>query len=148
MSRRYRRSWLCAACVAVLFAGDGCSGDGLPRQPVSGFVTLDGQPLSSGAISFYPNLLKDPDYPVVAGAMIDRGYFSIPRGKGLVPGRYEVTINSAATRAKRRQNRREPGNDAAVGKERIPAKYNSKSQMAIEIKDAAIKEINFRLVSD
>jgi hypothetical protein len=148
MSRRNWRSWLCAACVAVLFAGDGCSGDGLPRQPVSGFVTLDGQPLASGAISFFPNLLKDPLYPVAAGAMIDRGYFSIPRGEGLVPGRYDVTINSAATRGKRRQNRREPGNDRAVEKERIPAKYNSKSQMAIEIKDAAIKEITFRLVSD
>ena len=148
MSRRKWRSWLCAACVAVLFAGDGCSGDGLPRQPVSGFVTLDGQPLASGAITFYPKLLKDPDNPVAAGAMIDRGYFSIPRGEGLVPGRYDVTINSAATRGKRRQNRREPGNDRAVEKERIPAKYNSKSQMAIEIKDAAIKEITFRLVSD
>jgi hypothetical protein len=148
MSRRNWRSWLIAACVAVLFAGDGCSGDGLPRQPVSGFVTLDGQPLASGAISFFPHLLKDPDYPVGAGAMIDRGYFSIPRGEGLVPGRYEVTINSAATRAKRRQNRSEPGNDRAVGKERIPEKYNSKSRMAIEIKDAAIKEITFRLVSD
>jgi hypothetical protein len=147
MSRRYWRSWLCAASVAVLFAGDGCSGDGLPRQPVSGFVTLDGQPVSSGAISFYPSLVKDPDSYVSAGAMIDRGYFSIPRSAGLVPGRYEVMIHSA-TRAKRRQKRREPGNDQAVGKERIPAKYNSKSQMAIEIKDAAIKEINFRLVSD
>jgi hypothetical protein len=148
MSRRNWRSWLCAACVAVLFAGDGCSGDGLPRQPVSGFVTLDGQPLSSGAITFFPDLLRDPDYPVAAGAMIDRGYFSIPRGQGLVPGRYVVAINSAATRAKRRKNQREPGNDQAVEKERVPAKYNSESQMAIEIKDAAIKEITFRLVSD
>jgi hypothetical protein len=149
MSHPHWRSWLCATCVAMLFASEGCSGDGLPRQPIAGFVTLDGQPLSSGAISFYPSSLKDPNYPVSGGAMIKRGYFSIPRWQGLVPGRYEVTINSAdALKRRSRVLRGEPGNDEAVEKEHVPAKYNAKSQMAIEIKDAAIKEITFRLTSD
>jgi hypothetical protein len=149
MGRRHWLSRLTTAGVTVmLFAGVGCSVDDLPRQPISGFVTLDSQPLASGAISFYPNLLKNPDYPVIGGAMIERGYFSIPRREGLVPGRYEVSINSGESHQRNRQIRREPGNDQAIDKERMPAKYNAKSQLVVEIKDAAIKEITFHLTSN
>ena len=149
MGRRHWLSRLTTAGVTVmLFAGVGCSVDDLPRQPISGFVTLDGQPLSSGVMSFFPNLLKNPDYPVIGGAMIERGYFSIPRREGLVLGSYNVAINSGELHNRYRKTRKEPGNDQAIEKERIPAKYNANTQLAIEIKDAAIKEITFRLTSD
>ncbi len=148
MSRRHRRSRLCAAYAVVMFVGAGCSGDDLPRQPVSGFVTLDGKPLSSGAISFYPDTLEDRKFPVVAGAMIKDGNFSVPRALGLVPGRYEVAINAAWSYQGLRANDRKPGNDNAVEKEHIPAKYNARTQLAIDIKAAAIKEITFQLKSE
>jgi hypothetical protein len=148
MGRRHWHSWLSTACVAVMVACAGCSGDDLPRQPVTGFVTIDGEPLSSAAISFYPNLLKDPNQRVIGGAMIERGYFSIPRREGLVPGRYDVSINAGKSHQKNRQIRKEPGNDQAIEKERIPAKYNAKTQLSVEITSAAIKEITFHLTSD
>lgn len=148
MSCRHWRSGPCAVCVAVMFAGQGCSGDDLPRQPVSGFVTLDGHPLATGAITFCPDTLEDPDFPVMGAARIKGGYFSIPRVQGLVPGHYEVAIYS------RREQEKKPGSDKLSGnvrpvvEERIPAKYNAKSHLAIEINHNAIKEITFRLESD
>jgi hypothetical protein len=149
MSRQHWRSALFLVCVGVIFAGAGCSGDGLPRQPVSGFVTLGGQPLSSGAITLYPEILDDPEMiRIMGGAMIKDGYFSIPRSQGLVPGRYDIAINSASMRQRRRRRDREPGNDQAVEKERIPAKYNTQTHLAIDIKNAAIKEVIFHLESD
>jgi hypothetical protein len=147
MSRRYWRSALSAVCVAIIFAGEGCSDDDLPRQPVSGFVTLDGEPLSSGAISFYPDVFESSNF-VVGGAMIKEGYFTIPRTHGLVPGGYDVAIHSAHLRQSRRGRDRAPGTDRAVEKERIPAKYNTQTHLAVAIKDAAIKEITFNLKSD
>jgi hypothetical protein len=131
-----------------MFAGQGCSDDDLPRQPVSGFVTLDGQPLANGAISFYPDMLEDHNFPVVGGAMIKGGYFSIPRSLGLVPGHYEVAIFSARGRERRREKGRQPGNERAVAKEQIPAKYNTNTTLAIAIKDTVIKEITIHLKSD
>ena len=148
MSRRHRRSRLCAAYAVVMFVGAGCSGDDLPRQPVSGFVTLDGQPLSSGAISFYPDTLEDRKLPCSGGSDDQGRLFLDPARAGLVPGRYEVAINAAWSYQRRRAHEREPGNDQAVEKEQIPAKYNAKTQLAIDIKDAAIKEITFHLESE
>jgi hypothetical protein len=132
-----------------MFAGEGCSNDDLPRQPVAGFVTLDGQALSSGAISFYPDILEDPNFlPESTGAMIKDGYFSIPRTFGLVPGRYEVAINAAQPREKRSGRDREPGNDPVLKNDRIPAKYNSQTRLVVDIKNAAIKNITFHLESE
>src|SRR6187397_3012218 len=72
----------------------GCGGgDGLPRQEVSGQVTLDGQPLADGSIQFQPG--ETGGGPQVSGgALIERGSYRIGRNEGLVPGPYKVMIFS------------------------------------------------------
>jgi hypothetical protein len=147
MSRRLWRWVLYALGLAgVLFGLEGCSGDELPRQPVSGYVMLDGQPLSKGAIVFYPGL-ESRTTQVVGGTIVKNGYFSLRRADGLPPGRYEVAINSANAYNRRRPDERRGGNESPLEKERIPAKYNDHTTLAIHVNDAAIKEITFNLES-
>lgn len=50
---KFRTGFVAAA--AMLVASSGCGGgDGLPRQAISGRVTLDDQPLESALITFTP----------------------------------------------------------------------------------------------
>ena len=83
--------------LAALF---GCgSSDGLNRQAISGKVTLDGDPLTSGAILFEPT---SKDSGTAVGATIRQGSFAVSRAEGPVPGSYRVRVY-ASTR-----NRRQP----------------------------------------
>ena len=47
--------------VGSTAAGCSQSSDELPREPVSGTVTLDGQPLASGTIQFSPDGATPPE---------------------------------------------------------------------------------------
>ena len=74
--------------------------------------------------------------------------FRFSRSTGLIPGEYHVAIRAAETRPKDVTNsRQEPGDDNTVAEEVIPAKYNSETDLTIEIKDNAIKEVTFHLDS-
>ncbi len=53
MHRRFQGR-LIVAVVGVLAAGCGGTSDGLKREPVSGRVTLDGQAVGKGEITFAP----------------------------------------------------------------------------------------------
>ena len=96
MALRYGLAGLYAVAGSCVIAMSGCSGEEFLRQPVSGFVNLDGQPLANGAIMFYP--VKSNDLGIVAsgGAMIKNGYFSLPRSSGPIPGDYHVAIRGPA----------------------------------------------------
>lgn len=122
----------------------GSSGDDLPREAVSGTVTLDGAPLPSGSISFSP----DGGGPGGGGGTITDGRFSIAREVGLPPGNYKVAINSA----KKREDQTKPaqaggGKSVAVAKELIPTKYNARSQLKVEIKKGGGNDLKLELES-
>ena len=89
-----RRLNLAIVVLVALGLAVGCSGSGddLPREPVSGTVTLDNQPLASGSISFIPVSGSGG-----GGGAITDGKFSIAREGGLVPGSYTVAIYASAT---------------------------------------------------
>jgi len=71
--------------LAVTLAG--CGGD---LVSVKGVVTIDGQPLGTGNISFHPV----DGGPVGHGAIQSDGSFTIRTAteKGLAPGAYRVTV--------------------------------------------------------
>jgi hypothetical protein len=121
--------------AAVGLAVQGCSTDDeLPRQTVSGLIRLDGQPLANGIAHFYPRGSGRSRTTVMGGAMIRNGRFSIPRELGLIPGKYTVAVFSAITSdERRRDNDKSPGNGMTFARELIPAKYNSHSNLEIEI---------------
>ena len=147
MGRRRWRVGLSTVSVSVILATAGCSGEDLLRQPVSGYVYLDGKPLSLGAVIFYPAKGSNLEISINGGAMIKDGYFSIPRSSGLIPGTYNVSLRAAETRPGGHHNREGHEDDEIVAREVIPERYNTKTEVRIEIKDNAIKELTFHLDS-
>src|SRR4051794_15882853 len=86
--RRFRlAAWL---PLGMALAGCGGATDSLPREAVSGTVTLDGRPLESASIAFDPE--GGNAHPTAAGAVINNGAYSIARSDGPTPGRYRVAI--------------------------------------------------------
>jgi type 1 fimbria pilin len=68
----------------------GCGADNpLNRQPVSGTVTFNGEPVARGSIRF-DSVTKGP---TLAGGKIRKGSYTIAGEKGLAPGEYAVYIN-------------------------------------------------------
>jgi hypothetical protein len=131
-----------ASALLLLTAGCGGSGDELPRQPVSGKVTLDGQPLKAGMIQFEP---AAGDVATAGGAAVVDGSFSIARAEGLVPGKYKVRITSAGA-ATALPPGAMPGDAPPPPKEKIPAKYNAKTELSADVTKGA-NDFDFKLGS-
>jgi hypothetical protein len=141
--------------------------DDLPRQAVSGQVTLDGAPLKEGTISFRPTA----DLPTPAMVTIHQGSYSIPPAQGLVPGTYEVAIVGSespalaekalddppgpATRKQTEatdsmQRTKKFGRPAGKGEtsgSSIPARYNTATTLTAEVKKGAPNSFDFALTS-
>jgi hypothetical protein len=127
--------------LAVPLAG--CrGGDGLPRQEVSGKVSIDGQPLADGSIQFQP----DPTIPIAAvpgGAVIAAGAYRITREEGLVPGSYKVMIFSHGDAAE--AGAAAPGAQAGPPPEKIPARYNVSSTLSAVVSQEKPNVFDFAL---
>jgi hypothetical protein len=135
------RGALAALVLGTAAAGCG-GGDGLPRQAVSGSVTLDGKPLAGGSIQFQPG--PGSSAAVSGGAVIADGRFAIAREQGLVPGSYKVMIFShggaeAAPEA--------PGPQTGPPPERIPARYNASTTLTADVAQDKPNEFQFELKS-
>jgi hypothetical protein len=153
------RTWNACLLGLALAAGSGGCGDSqiphfdLPREALSGTVTIDGQPLPEGMIGFTPILEKTPadsagqsreDKPVMAGSAteIRDGKYEIPRDKGLVPGNYRVSISSNFDPAKK-----DPatGKPVRASRDVIPKRYGSESQLTAQVKKAEENILNFEV---
>ena len=94
---RPRRVAFLFALAFCLVAIGGCSGGG-SSNTVSGTVTLDGTPLKSGAVNFYPDSSKgNKDGQIYVGAINEQGQYSLAGGgkEGAPAGWYKVTVNSS-----------------------------------------------------
>lgn len=86
----YRSTILCCFIVFCMPLLAGCGhGD---RCPVSGTVTLDGQPLAEGSINFRP---AGGTKGNSAGAAVIGGKYAIESDRGLKPGEYNVVVESS-----------------------------------------------------
>lgn len=72
-----------------------------PRNPVSGVVTVGGEPLEAGEIVLSP---RDPSVPRVSARIVQGRYLMPHVGVGAGPnaGRYDVTIKGKAVPARYR----------------------------------------------
>src|SRR6476620_5618956 len=75
--------------MAVMMAAAGCGS--ASRAGVSGSVSVNGQPLEAGDLSFSP---VAPQGGPTAGAAIVRGKYKVPAEQGLLPGPYKVQIHA------------------------------------------------------
>ncbi|WP_422931236.1 hypothetical protein [Singulisphaera sp. PoT] len=157
----HRSRFTALATVVALTSAGGCgssSSDGLPRRAIYGSVTLDGVPLSKGAISF------DPAEPgstgsVSAGAVILDGDYSIDRQQGPTPGKYHVSIRSvassvadkgdsaAATKSAPGMPPRLKKGAKAKDQDQVPSKYNSNSELMADITVDGPSNFNYELKS-
>ena len=150
----YRFSGI-AVLAACGLAGCGGSSDGLPREPISGSVTFDGQPLKSGSIRFVPVQTKEG---TATGGMIADGRFDVARDDGPVPGSYQVMIFAGGeSQAAAKPDPSEPAgpglksaipqksarNDPTAGL--IPLRYNLKSELKAEVKSGGPNQYTFNL---
>jgi hypothetical protein len=109
-----------------------CS-DPAGRQGISGRVTFEGQPLKSGQIEFRPS----GNEPYQAGAVIKKGTYKIAAAQGLSPGTYRVFISHMTGGLTPEE--REAGKKPKRAVEVLPAKYNAKSQLTVEVKPGTNK---------
>jgi len=123
----------------------GCNQSPFKLVPVSGIVSLDGQPLSGGIVNFQP---------IISGSGVNAGPGSTARtgpdgrytlatirgAPGAVIGKHRVKIYSFnAETAKRSQN----GN--AAERERVPPRYNYNSTLTFDVPVAGTDKADFSL---
>jgi hypothetical protein len=119
---------------ALLLMLAACSGDSVGRTvPVKGKVTVNGEPLKRGSVTFWPNDAKGNKSPHEAGAQIgaDGTYEAFTKGKaGVPPGHYKVTISANAD---------VDNTDPSKAKSLVPSIYNTKdtTPLLIEVVDNA-----------
>jgi hypothetical protein len=142
---RARISAAVALIEALLVVVPGCggAGDGIARQAVSGSASLDGKPLDGAQITLIP-IQAGP----TAGGDIAQGVFAINRSEGPSAGKYRVMI--VAIRPTGRQVRDAdgpPGSKVAEMANVIPERYNTKTELEIEVKSQGPNTFTFELVS-
>ena len=121
----------------------GCGGhDG--RRAIEGTVTLDGEPLAKGTITFRP---QPGTSSPTAGATISGGRFSVPGDKSVLAGTFRVEIIATRKTGKKSQ-------DPILGimvdevEQYLPARYNQQSELTAEVTDAKRTPLNFALTSE
>jgi hypothetical protein len=120
------------ALLAVLV---GCQRSGSDKLvPVSGKVTLNGAPLTSGGVLFQPDVEKgNHSQHVPVGSLDAEGRYELSSAtnKGATPGWYKVAISA--------QEPIDPQNPYAPPKHLIHPKYTaaSTSGLAVEVKSNA-----------
>jgi hypothetical protein len=146
-----RRTLGLIALVGLSWLGaTGCGGDDLPRQPVSGVVDFEGQPLAKGHIQFLPGESVSP--PIAAGAEIVAGKYAIARADGLVPGTYTVRISAEGEPPKKKARAPQPeapGDMPGLGplnnEELIPTKYNSQTTLTATVTKEGPNTFDYKL---
>jgi hypothetical protein len=117
-------------CLALT----GCGG-GDRKAVVKGRVTLDGEPVPTGTVQFFP---EDKNSPSGKSGTIENGSYA---AQDVPVGKVRVVINSTKVIGKRKMY-----GDSYVEEygEEIPEKYNSKTTLVKEIKPGE-NEIDFEL---
>ena len=127
------RSCVCAGLLLVIVFGLGCGGSGRKTTPISGTVTLDGQPVPEGSITFFP----DPKEYDAEVAQIKDGEYDLR----VTPGKKRVEITASRT---------VPGKKGPYGEDvieqYIPPQYNAKTTLTPTVNESE-KVYDFALES-
>jgi hypothetical protein len=140
---RLRHALTCLAPLALAAAGCGGPSDGLAREPISGKVAVDGQPLANGLITFSP---IDAPEPVVSG-VIEGGSYTLRRSDGPIPGRHRVSIWAKAPTGKKVKDPDDPEKLVDEMKDVVPGRYNLKSELSAEVQPGGTNSFDFDLNS-
>lgn len=131
---------LILCCSVLSFVG--CTKEkNVERTQVEGMVTLNGNPVEQGVITFIP-----AGKGASAGANIESGKFVIPKQKGPSPGDYRVEIDSSIPTGKQILS-----TDGETMEEEfenpIPPKFNRLTELKVTLKTGNNQHL-FDLESD
>lgn len=122
--------------VVLALVMTGCSDPYAGRFDLSGKVTLEGQPLQDGTITFEPL----ENQKTASGGTITNGEFKVERKDGLAVGKYRVLITAGD--GKTPANEEEAGGPSGaniLSMDLIPPEWNTESKQEITIKDGENK---------
>ncbi len=140
--------WRFGLYLLVLGVVLGCQrSDDFPLAPVSGVVTLDGQPLANGCVTFQPKSgSAHPKSGLGSMAVCDeQGRYTlatIDGRPGAVVGTHRVAIYSADSNSKADMSNDDIG---AAQKELIPPRYNYRSKLTLDVAPAGTDQADFEL---
>ena len=129
--------WACAGSF-VFFSG--CGGDSSGRQPVAGMITLKGQPLAEGTISFASKAMT-PE--IFSGALIKEGRFTVPAQAGLLPGSYVVRISAPQCRTVAAEGA--PGVAGPPAMELVPPEFNAASKLEFQVQSGTKNQLELNI---
>jgi hypothetical protein len=126
----------------IAIAAVGCGSADPNRLPVAGTVTVDGRPLDAGTITFLPVEGGPP-----ASVTIEAGTFAIDAGSGPGSGPCQVEVVAIQPTGRTIPS---PDDPAAIIEEVhnvIPARYNIRTELSVQVTDPATNEFQFALSS-
>lgn len=140
-----RLAW-CMVAISVLLVPCGCNSSSTsPHKentfPVSGTVTLDGEPLADGEIHFLSPQMGTLDIVKIAA-----GKFQGEAKAG--DRRVEIRAYKDEERKPTEGEPTMPGADEASRVNYLPARYNSQSELKAPVTEAGPNEFTFELTSD
>ena len=131
------------ALLGLLALGLAGCGDA-SRQPLQGSVTLDGRPLEAGYIRFRP---EPGSSSPTAGGAVAAGTFAIDRNGGPMAGRFCVEI-TASRPVGRTTIDIETGERVQDLEQYLPPRYNSQSELEVEVTPGGGNTFQFDLQSE
>ena len=142
------RCLLALALLPVLLV-TGCSRSEIPRAAVSGYVTLDGQPLESGVVRFVPT--GDTKGPAVSVTITD-GLFDLQEFEGPVVGANRIEIEALhwlgfAMDDEAAFVAQVEGGQHPHPQNPVPERYNRRSRRVVEVSSAS-EDFTFSLYTD
>jgi hypothetical protein len=130
-SPNYLPRYLAVTVAAALAVIAGCGSGATSRSPIKGSVRYDGQPVDQGGIAFIPEGADTGEKRFRATGEIKDGQYELDSRHGPNTGKYRVEITWHKKTGK--QVAGERGHKRDQTQQVIPAKYNTQSELVIEI---------------
>lgn len=125
----------------------GCAGESYSIAPVSGTVTLDGEPLANASVGFEP--IRQGDDIVAGygsyGETDENGNFTLKtlHGEdGAIVGKHRVSIRTVSGELG------PDGEDVITSEEKLPPRYNSDTELTFEVQPEGTDAATFELTSN
>jgi hypothetical protein len=141
--------WLRCFVLLALITLSGC-GKPYKVTPVSGKVTLDGKPLAKASVTFVPMASKENlnPGPTSQGATDADGRFTLridPDTPGSVVGKCRIYITTLLTDPI--AGDQDAGGPVKKVKDKVPEKYNQKTELVFDVPPGGTDQANFDLKS-
>lgn len=135
MSRVLKIQTVFAVVLTGCIVCSGCGGSSIQKTSVSGKVTLNGEPIELGQITFTPSAEGGSNSSGAASGEIKAGAYSISASEGPMVGKHSVSI-TASRKTGQQVAAAMPAPEGTmidVTEDYIPYKYNFETTLTAEL---------------